>query len=105
MLAIKPTAFTFNRCRLSARTVHRSKQCGRISKIIRNIWLWQRQKKICPNRNQQKCGCSSVVIKQLSDEGAALIEIRYKGLKFYGASLYFAILRDIRRGIEKVEQN
>lgn len=33
----------------------------------------------------------AVAIKQISDEDAALIEISYKGLNFYAASLYFAI--------------
>jgi len=46
----------------------------------------------------------AVAIKQVSDEDATLIEIIYKGLNFYGASLYFAIDRDIERGIGKVEE-
>jgi hypothetical protein len=32
----------------------------------------------------------AVTIKQASDEDATLIEISYKSLNFYGASLYFA---------------
>ena len=46
---------------------------------------------------------AAVAIKQVSDEDASLIEFRYKGLNFYGASLYFAIHWDMRRDIGKVE--
>jgi hypothetical protein len=46
----------------------------------------------------------AVAIKQASDEDATLIEISYKGLNFYGASLYFANERDIERDIRKVEE-
>jgi hypothetical protein len=43
-------------------------------------------------------------IKQASNEDATLIEFRYKGLNFYGASLYFDIDRDIETDIGKVEE-
>jgi len=46
----------------------------------------------------------AVAIQQVSDEETTLIEIRYKGLTFSGASLYFAIDRDIERDIRKVEE-
>jgi hypothetical protein len=38
-----------------------------------------------------KNNIDAVAIKQASDEDATLIEICYKGLNFYGTSLYFAI--------------
>jgi hypothetical protein len=44
----------------------------------------------------------AVAIKQVSDEDATLIEISYKRLNFYGASLYFGIDRDIETDIGKV---
>jgi hypothetical protein len=46
----------------------------------------------------------AVAVKQVSDEDASLIEFSYKGVKFYGASLYFAIDRDMGRDIGKVEE-
>jgi hypothetical protein len=46
----------------------------------------------------------AVAIKQVSDEDAILIEIRYKGLSFYGASLYFAIDQETETDIGKVEE-
>ena len=46
----------------------------------------------------------AVAIKQVSDEDATLIEFSYKGLKFYGASLYFAIDREIERDTAKVQE-
>jgi len=46
----------------------------------------------------------AVAIQQVSDEDTTLIEIRYKGLNFYGASIYFAIDRDTERDIRKVEE-
>jgi len=46
----------------------------------------------------------AVAIKQVSDEDATVIEFSYKGLNFYGASLYFAIDRDLGRDIGKVEE-
>jgi len=46
----------------------------------------------------------AVAVKQVSDEDACLIEFSCKGLKFYGASLYFAIDRDMGRGIGKVKE-
>jgi len=46
----------------------------------------------------------AVAIQQVSDEDTMLIEIRYKGLNFYRASLYFATVRDIERDIRKVEE-
>jgi len=45
----------------------------------------------------------AVAVQQVSDEDTTLIEFSYKGLNFYGASLYFAIDRDLGRDIEKVE--
>ena len=45
-----------------------------------------------------------VAVRQVSDEDAILIEFSYKGLNFYGASLYFAIDRDMGRDIGKVEE-
>jgi hypothetical protein len=46
----------------------------------------------------------AVAVKQVSDEDAFIIEFSCKGLKFYGASLYFAIDRDMGRDIGKVEK-
>ena len=46
----------------------------------------------------------AVAVKQVSDEDASLIEFSCKGLKFYGASLYFAIDRDMGRDIRKLEE-
>jgi hypothetical protein len=46
----------------------------------------------------------AVAIQQASDEDATLIELAYKGLKFFGASLYFAIDRDIDTDTAKVEE-
>ena len=46
----------------------------------------------------------AVAVKQVSDEDASLIEFSCKCLKFYGASLYFAIDRDMGRDIGKVEE-
>ena len=46
----------------------------------------------------------AAAIQQVSDEDTTLIEIRYKGLNFYGASIYFAIDRDIEQDIIKVEE-
>ena len=46
----------------------------------------------------------AVAVKQVSDEDASLIEFSFKGLKFYGANLYFAIDRDMGRNIGKVEE-
>jgi hypothetical protein len=45
----------------------------------------------------------AVAVKQGPDEGASLIEFSYKNLNFYGASLYFAIDRDMGKYIGKVE--
>jgi hypothetical protein len=39
----------------------------------------------------------AIVIRQLSDEDASLLEFRHGGLNFYGASLYFPIDREIER--------
>jgi hypothetical protein len=44
----------------------------------------------------------AVAIMQVWDENATLIEISFKGLNLYGASLYFGIDRDIERDIGKV---
>jgi hypothetical protein len=44
----------------------------------------------------------AVAIKQVSDEELTLIEISYKGLNFYAASLYFAIDRATERDVGKV---
>ena len=46
----------------------------------------------------------AIAIKQVSHEDAILIEISYKGLTFYGASLYFPIDHDIERDFETVEK-
>ena len=46
----------------------------------------------------------AIAVKQVSDEDASLIEFSCKGLKFYGASLYFAIDLDMGRDIGKVEE-
>ena len=46
----------------------------------------------------------AVAVQQVSDEDATLIEFSYKGLNFYGASLYFAIDQDLGRDIGKVEE-
>jgi len=46
----------------------------------------------------------AVAVKQVSDEDASLIEFSCKGLKFYGASVYFTIDRDMGRDIGKVEE-
>jgi hypothetical protein len=46
----------------------------------------------------------AVAVKQVSDEDACLVEFGRKGLKFYGASLYFAIDQDMGRDIDKVEE-
>jgi hypothetical protein len=43
-------------------------------------------------------------IQQVSDENVILREITYKGLRFYGDSLYLAIDQDIERDIGKVEE-
>ena len=51
-----------------------------------------------------KNNIDAVAIKQASDEDATLIEICYKGLNFYGTSLYFAIDRDIERDTGKVKE-
>ena len=51
-----------------------------------------------------KNSVDAAAIQQVSDEDTTLIEIRYKGLNFYGASIYFAIDRDIERDIRKVEE-
>jgi hypothetical protein len=45
-----------------------------------------------------------VGIQQVLDEAATLIEIRYKCLSFYGASLYLAIDQDIERDTCKVAE-
>ena len=115
MLATKHSTFTFcniqpyanykskyHRCGLSARTVHRDKQRGRIPKILQNI---------CPCKGRKRSAIvvnniriDAVAVKQISDEDATLIEFSYKGLNFYGASLYFAIDRDVGRDIGKVEE-
>jgi hypothetical protein len=46
----------------------------------------------------------AVAIQRVSDEDAILIEISYKGLSLFGASLYLAIDQDIERDIGKVEE-
>jgi hypothetical protein len=46
----------------------------------------------------------AVAVKKVSDEDASLIEFSCKGLKFYGANLYFAIDRYMGRNIRKVEE-
>jgi hypothetical protein len=45
----------------------------------------------------------AVAVKQVSYENTSLIEFSYKGLNFYGASLEFAIDRDMGKDIGKVE--
>jgi hypothetical protein len=45
----------------------------------------------------------AAAVKQVSEGDASLIEFSYKGLNFYGASLYFVIDRDMGRDIGKVE--
>ena len=67
---------------------------------MQNICLWQWQKENCRIVNSNNT--DAVAIKQVSDEDATLVEISFKGLNFYGASLYFAINRDIERDIGKV---
>ena len=42
-------------------------------------------------------------ITQVSHEDAILTEIRYKGVKFYGASIYLPIDRDIERDLDTIE--
>jgi hypothetical protein len=44
----------------------------------------------------------AVAIKQVWDEDDTLMEISFKGLNFYGASLYCGIDRDIDSDIGKV---
>jgi hypothetical protein len=44
-----------------------------------------------------------LAITQVSHEDIILTEIRYKGLTFYGASLYLHIDRDIERDLEAIE--
>jgi len=46
----------------------------------------------------------AVAVKQVSDEDTSLLEFSCNGLKFYGASLYFAIDRDMGRDIRKLEE-
>ena len=46
----------------------------------------------------------AVAVKQVSDEDTTLTEFSYKGINFYGASLYFAIDRDVGRDTGKVEE-
>jgi hypothetical protein len=46
----------------------------------------------------------AVVVKQVSDEDATLIEFSCKGLTFYGASIYFAIDCDMGQDFRKVEE-
>jgi len=45
-----------------------------------------------------------IAITQASHEDAILSEFRYEGIKFYGASLYFPIDRDIKRDLETIEE-
>ena len=45
-----------------------------------------------------------IAITQASHEDAILTEFRYQGLKFYGASLYLPIDRDIERDLGTMEE-
>jgi len=60
------------------------------------------RKRVAVTVNNNKIG--GVAVKQVSDEDASLMKISCKGLKYYGACLYFAIDRDMGRDIGKVEE-
>ena len=45
-----------------------------------------------------------IAITQASHEDAILTEIKYEGLKFYEASLYLPIDRDIEQDLGKIEE-
>jgi hypothetical protein len=45
-----------------------------------------------------------IAITQTSNEDEILSEIRYEGLKFYGASLYLPIYRDIEKDLGNIEE-
>jgi hypothetical protein len=65
------------------------------------IFALETEGKICRDCNNN---IDAVAIKQVSDEEDILLEISYKSLSFYGASLYFEIDPDIERDIGKVEE-
>jgi hypothetical protein len=86
----------------SAITLFCSKEHGRIPKSFKIFALGNGRKRSAIIVNNNNIDVKA--IQQVSYEDAILIELSYEGLNFYGASLYFPIDREIKRGIETVEE-
>jgi hypothetical protein len=44
----------------------------------------------------------AVLIKELSNPDSVLIELRYNNTRFFAASMYFNIMKDIERELDKI---
>jgi hypothetical protein len=92
--AIKPTAFTDCKIQCDTNYNYKNIDVAFLQELYTTFAHGNGRKRsaVIVNNNTD-----AVAMKQVSDEDATLIEISCKGLKFYGASLYFAIDRDIER--------